>query len=81
LTIRKLDVKHVNILDIETMDLVRHLTAFDWKLFRRIKPKELLKKSWSFPDKDTHSPSIVKLIESFNRVVSIIITLNNNKIK
>ena len=50
------------------MDLVRHLTSSDWKLFKRIKTKELLKKSWSFPDKDTHSPNVVKLIESFNRV-------------
>ena len=83
--LKKIDFKNICVCEIEPMEIVRHLTAVDWKLVKKIKTTELLKKAWSFPDKETQSPNIVRLITSFNKtaqwVASEILTTSNPKMR
>lgn len=41
---KKFDYKTFSVCDIDPADIAKHLTAVEWKLFKRIKPKELLRK-------------------------------------
>jgi hypothetical protein len=42
--IKKLGLRSFTIVDVDPMEIAKHLTATDWRFFRRIKTSELLKK-------------------------------------
>jgi len=77
--------KAFSVCDVEPIEIAKHLTAIDWKYFRKIKTKELIKKAWSHVDKETQSPNLVKLIETFNKtanwIVLEILTTGNPKLR
>jgi len=44
---KTVDFDSVSFCDIDPAEFSRHITAGDWKCFRKLKPSELINKAWS----------------------------------
>jgi len=62
------------LLDWSPIELARQLTLMEFKIFRRIQPKEYLNQSWNKTDKLARAPNICSLIDSFNNTGRLLAT-------
>lgn len=65
---KSVDFNNISFCDIHPLEFSRHITAGDWRHFRKIKPSELIDKAWNSDSKSLIAPNIVALIERFNRL-------------
>jgi len=56
----------VGILDFNIKQLAEHMTATDWRIFKRVKCTELLNEAWLKPDREVLAPNMSALVNSFN---------------
>jgi hypothetical protein len=63
------DLDHVKkFQDISPISAAHALTVFDFDLFRKVLPKELLNQNWQHSDKSKHAPNVTLIISRFNEV-------------
>ena len=60
--------------DIDVSDVAKQFCLIDKDNFNKIHSRELLRKSWITVDKEELSPSIVQLIERFNKLSQLVST-------
>eukprot|EP01103_Thecamoeba_quadrilineata_P017484 TRINITY_DN6226_c0_g1_i1.p1 TRINITY_DN6226_c0_g1~~TRINITY_DN6226_c0_g1_i1.p1 ORF type:complete len:479 (-),score=114.46 TRINITY_DN6226_c0_g1_i1:54-1382(-) len=65
---KKMNSQLLDFSDLPSLEVARQLTLLEFEIFRSIKPRELLRKSWMKPNKEDLAPNVISLIQRFNTV-------------
>jgi hypothetical protein len=64
----------LRLVELDMRELAEHLTACDWRTFRRIRMFEFLVQSWNGEQRETAAPNLLSLVNTFNRMTNWIAT-------
>lgn len=59
--------KNFDLIDISSIEVARQLSIIEFKLLKKIEPKEFLNQNWNKTEREVVAPNIVAIQKRFNK--------------